>query len=48
MTSAAMMRQPPIQPTSGPKAREAQVKVALHGTDFVVNTPLVHWLHNPK
>ena len=27
MTSAAMMPQPPIQPTSGPNARDAQVKV---------------------
>ena len=27
MTSAAMMPQPPSQPTMGPKARVAQVKV---------------------
>ena len=27
MTSAAMMPQPPIQPTTGPNARVAQVKV---------------------
>ena len=27
MTSAAMMPQPPIQPISGPNARDAHVKV---------------------
>ena len=31
MTSAAMIPQPPIQPTSGPKARDAQVKVVEVG-----------------
>lgn len=38
MTSAAMMPQPPSQPISGPKARDAQVNVVPQSGSALFNS----------